>query len=353
MRTTRRPTRRCTTAMALVAGGVALAVGSALAAPKPPPADTAPPTVVLSFPSAGGVYRASTWIAGCTPTGLCGTATDQSGVTSVEVAVFRSGTPTFVPATLGSPGATTTSWRLAYPLPADGTYSVRIRATDVRGNTTPAAAQATVGFRIDTAPPPAPVLEEKPDNPTSDKNAHFRLTSVEAGATFECRLDAAPFAGCGDVLNYNNLSVDEHCLAARAVDAAGNLSPQTAYCWSIILKGGFPISGTVDSLAPGVTRPLNLLLGNPYNFAIRVTAVDIAVRADTGNEGCDGPTNLRVTRPFSVPVTVPANSTRSLDQLGVAPADRPQLTMPNLAVDQDACKGATFSLAFSGQAVKP
>jgi hypothetical protein len=206
----------------------------------------------------------------------------------------------------------------------------------------------------DATAPPEPVLDARPDDPTFSRNAHLKVNNAEAGVRFECRLDGAPFGNCGSVANFNNLSVDEHCFDVRAVDDAGNRSPVTGYCWVIVLMGGFPVTGTVPHpFAPGVTRPLNLVIGNPYNFAIRVTSVAITVAAATNRAGCSGPANLQVTEPLAVAVTVPADSTRSLEQLGVAAADWPQLTMPNLATNQDACKNADFSLAFSGQATRP
>lgn len=356
MRKTRRPAtsgrpHRMTLLAVAGATGLVLAVGTALAAPR---TDRSAPAVALAFPAHSGVYNEAAWNAGCSPAGICGTATDQTGVASVEVALYQSGSPTFVAATLASPGAASTTWRLARPLPADGAYTVRVRATDTLGNTTAVASETVAGFRIDTVAPAAPVLADKPDDPTSSTNARFRTTHAEDGVTFECRLDGRPFERCGDISNFNNLSIDEHCFDARAVDAAGNRGPHAGHCWSIVLKGGFPISGVVDQpFAPGVTRPLNLVIGNPYNFAIRVTAVDISVGDATGNAQCVGSTNLKVTQPFSTPVTVPANSSWSLQQLGVAPSSWPQLTMPNLATNQDACKGVTFSLAFTGQATKP
>lgn len=116
----------------------------------------------------------------------------------------------------------------------------------------------------------------------------------------------------------------------------------------------FSINGSVSQLfAPGVSRPVNLVLGNPHNFTIRVTAVTITVSPSTDKSGCSGTANLKVTKSLSVPVDVPKNATRSLQQLGVAQANWPVLTMPNLPTNQDACKNALFSLSYTGQAVKP
>lgn len=218
----------------------------------------------------------------------------------------------------------------------------------------PAPAASPTTTVPDTTPPPAPVLSEKPDDPTTSRNAHFKITDAEAGATYRCRLDGGAYGSCSQAANFNALDIDEHCLDVRAADAAGNLSPVTTWCWSIVLRGGFPISGNVDQLfAPGVTQPLNLVIGNPYNFAIRVTSVTITVGDTTDRPGCAGTTNLTVTQGLAVPVDVPRNATRSLQQLGLAQADWPTLTMPNLATNQDACKNAAFSLAYTGEATKP
>ena len=98
---------------------------------------------------------------------------------------------------------------------------------------------------------------------------------------------------------------------------------------------------------------MNLVIGNPHDFAIRVTSVTITVHPNTSKAGCSGTANLAVTKTLAVPVDVPRNSTRSLQQLGVAQALWPVLTMPNLASNQDACKNAVFSVVYTGQAVRP
>lgn len=60
-----------------------------------------------------------------------------------------------------------------------------------------------------------------------------------------------------------------------------------------------------------------------------------------------------MTKSLSAPVDVPSDSTRSLEQLDIAQDAWPVLTMPNLPVKQDACKGVALSLSFTGQATKP
>jgi hypothetical protein len=316
--------------------------------------DNHAPIVTLSFPSTGGLYRASTWNAGCAPPGICGTASDATGVALVQVAVLQGGSPSFVSAVLASPGATQTAWRLGLPVPAGGSYTVRVRATDAPGNTTATNAQVSAGFVIDTAAPPPPTITQKPTDPTNDKNAHFKITDAEASATLSCRLDGRPFGTCGGTANFNSLDANQHCFDVRAIDRAGNVSATTTYCWTILLSGGFQITGSTDGLLhPGKTQPLNLVLGNPFAFTIRVMSVTIDVDSATTKSGCSGPTNLQMTQGLTTPVNVPAGSTRSLQQLGVASGNWPKLTMPNLSTNQDACKGAVFTLRYTGTATTP
>ncbi len=153
---------------------------------------------------------------------------------------------------------------------------------------------------------------------------------------------------------FNDLSQARHCFEVRAVDPAGNRSSPASYCWTVVLDGGFPISGLIDApFHPGVTRPVNLVIGNPNNFAVQVVAVTITVDQQTTKPGCAGDENLVVSRGLLQAVDVPANTTASLEDLGVDRAQWPELRMPNLASNQDACKGAEFTLHYTAQATKP
>jgi hypothetical protein len=108
------------------------------------PTDTTPPSSTTTFPASGGSYTTSAWNAGCAATGFCGTASDgASGVQKVELSIrqgtgnywngsaFSSASEVFVTA------AGTSSWSYAFPassFPADGQYTIRVRATDNAGN---------------------------------------------------------------------------------------------------------------------------------------------------------------------------------------------------------------------------
>jgi hypothetical protein len=115
-------------------------------------------------------------------------------------------------------------------------------------------------------------------------------------------------------------------------------------------QGGTPftIAGTLDrSLAPGVTGLLNLSLTNPNNQSLSVSNLTVAITA-TNKSGCAVSGNFSAVQ-FSgtYPLTVPANSTRTLSQL-TAQSTWPKITMNNLSVNQDACKSAALVLSYSG-----
>jgi hypothetical protein len=108
----------------------------------------------------------------------------------------------------------------------------------------------------------------------------------------------------------------------------------------------FTISGNVSTpLAPGVSAPINLALTNPNNQALKITALVVTVKG-TSKSAC-GADNFSV-RQFSGTVTVPANSTKTLSQLGVVSAAMPMLTFVDKPVNQDICKGVTIGLAYTG-----
>jgi uncharacterized membrane protein len=118
-------------------------------------------------------------------------------------------------------------------------------------------------------------------------------------------------------------------------------------------KHDFLISGNASStLYPGKTSDVDLTLTNPNNFVIRVTALNVSVEEQTTNAGCSGTQNF-TTSALAGTVDISGNTTATLSQLGVAPANRPKITFVNTPSNQDACKNVTVTMQFGGTAVKP
>jgi hypothetical protein len=110
----------------------------------------------------------------------------------------------------------------------------------------------------------------------------------------------------------------------------------------------FGLAGSADRLlAPGVSGFIDVAITNPNNQPLNVTNLSVAVTG-TSKPACTT-SNFSVTQ-FSgtYPITVPANSTRTLSQLGITQSQRPKVTMINLPVNQDVCKNTGVALSFTG-----
>ena len=119
-------------------------------------------------------------------------------------------------------------------------------------------------------------------------------------------------------------------------------------------RKAFSIAGDVAQLAPGVDAPLDLVLTNPHNFTLYVDALEVSIEPRPSASGCSSTENFAVDQISTsrYPVALPANSTKTLSQLGVANEDKPVVSMRNLDVNQDACKGAQVYFRYSGSATK-
>jgi hypothetical protein len=199
------------------------------------------PSATVLVPADGGTYNASGWSTACVGvTGVCGIATDPSGVSSVAISLRQSsgnwwGGSSFDKTSEFFLTATgTTGWRYALAIPtADGQYTVRARATDGLGNTTTAGAYDSATFTIDTQPPPAPQITDKPATPTNSDSASFAFTDAQPGVTFLCALDGGSFAACSSPKAYDDLNDGPHTFQVKARDAAGNLSGPESAAWTV------------------------------------------------------------------------------------------------------------------------
>ena len=110
----------------------------------------------------------------------------------------------------------------------------------------------------------------------------------------------------------------------------------------------FSITGSSDRrLAPGVTGLLDLSLTNPSAAPLQVTSLRVSA-SRTSAPSCSIANYTVGQFSGSYPLTIPAHATRTLSQLGIAPARLPRVSMLNLPVNQDACKNASVLLDYTG-----
>jgi hypothetical protein len=121
-----------------------------------------------------------------------------------------------------------------------GAHTFSVRATDLASNVDPTPATRSFTVIADTTAPDT-TISSGPTGPTNDPTATFAFTS-EAGATFQCKVDAGAYAACTSPFTTATLADGAHTFSVRATDAANNTdaSPATR-------------SFTVDTAAPDTT----------------------------------------------------------------------------------------------------
>jgi hypothetical protein len=319
---------RRTSVAALLAGLLALATGGAYAAlsgskasgPAKPKITTAPPKLANQAHAAFG-YSSKTPV-----DFLC----------SLDTGAFTA---------CGS--GTTGSISYAGPL-AQGAHTFRVEAQFGAAIGKPTEATWTV----DTQSPPPPVFTRTPPDSTTETKAAFRWGDAERKTSFQCELDGGAYAKCGHSKRFRSLTTGVHAFCVRALDKAGNASGAACATWVVTPASvTFSISGNPPAgarLYPGAAAvPLNLVFTNSHPAPITVQSVTVSVTG-TSAGGC-GAANFSVSQQLHATPTVPARATASLQDLGVAQSDWPQLRMLD-AGNQDACRNATVNLAYAGTA---
>ncbi len=160
------------------------------------------------------------------------------------------------------------------------TFAVRVR--DVVGNIDPTPATRT--WTVDLSAPET-TITMGPTGAMPSASATFTFTSSEPGSTFECKLDAAPFAACTSPANLMMLSQGQHTFSVRAIDGAAHADPTPATrTW------------TVDTVAPDVT-----ITAGPAPGAMSGPRVGFTFTVSEGSPECslDGAPLAPCTSPVS------------------------------------------------------
>ncbi|NWG21820.1 MAG: choice-of-anchor D domain-containing protein, partial [Chloroflexi bacterium] len=188
-----------------------------------------------------------TWTVDATPpdTTITGGPTGTVATTSASFTFTSTETGTFQCSLDGAPFTACTSPQ-NYAGLADGAHTFAVRAIDAVNNID--ATPATRTWTVDTTPPDTTITGGPANGSTSGPDVSFTFTS-EAGATFECSLDAGAFAACTSPENLTGLADGSRTFRVRARDTAGNVDATPATrTW------------TVDATPPDTT-----ITGGPAN----------------------------------------------------------------------------------------
>ena len=156
---------------------------------------------------------------------------------------------------------TTVPYSVSRAIPADGSWTLKVVATDNALNTTSDTETVTVDRTR-----PQTTVDSNPASITNQTGATFTFSSNDGAATFEVRLDGGAWIPSTSPKLYSGLGDGPHTFDVRATDTAGNtdLTP-ASYAW------------TVDTTAPNTT-----ITSQPAD----PTSATGATFSFTSSEGC-------------------------------------------------------------------
>lgn len=180
-----------------------------------PTADTTAPSVAITAPASGSTLSGTAMVAG--------TASDTSGVASVEVAIDGG------PWAMAS-GTSSWSWSWATATAANGSHTITTRARDGAGNTSTATRSVSVSNVAADSTPPSVAITAPAGGSTVSGNVTVTGTAGDAGGLVkvEVAVDGGPYATASGTSSWSwgwsttSLANGSHSLVARATDAAGN-----------------------------------------------------------------------------------------------------------------------------------
>jgi hypothetical protein len=132
---------------------------------------------------------------------------------------------------------------LTYSGLTQGPHSLLVVATDASNNADPSPASRA--WTVDTVAPDT-TITSGPSGVTSSATLTYTFTASEAPASFQCRVDSAPFAACSSPHTTTPLANGVHTFSVRAIDAAGNTDATPAQRSTTVCTG--PTSAVAISL---------------------------------------------------------------------------------------------------------
>jgi hypothetical protein len=229
-------------------------------------------------------------------------------------------------------------------------FRVRARIPAPKHKLSPSASSIWLVQRLS----PTPSITQHPADPTRSSSAAFAFRDRHHHASFRCRLDGSPWRRCSSPIHLSRLGLGKHhfYVYVHANHPSDIRSHVARFDWNVVAQSSesFSISaGVIGSLYPGAApHSIPLTLRNSNGVPIYVTELTVAVT--NSPPGCSSSTNISLSQSSAsatIPVLIQANGSVTLPAQGVT---APTIQLVDLPVNQDACKGATFSLSFTGSA---
>lgn len=226
--------------------------------------DTTPPDATVTSPAPNETFNGS-------PIVFSGTATDDTAVAAVKVAIQDTATSSWwnangtwgayqqQSATLAAPGATSTAWSYAWPVASNGSYAVQVEAQDTSANkdaTKPFVAFAYFASGGDTTPPDATVTV-----PTDNQAFPQGPITFTGGATDNVAVASVKIAiqRKSDKLWWRaNNTWGSYQLQTATLASPGGAASSWSYTWTPpagAASYGLQVATTDTSSNPDPTKP--------------------------------------------------------------------------------------------------
>jgi hypothetical protein len=223
----------------------------------------------------------------------------------------------------------------------DGDHTFEVRAVDPAGNRDPAP--PSHAWSVDTTAP-VTTIDSGPSGATQLTAASFEF-SAEAGAEFECRLDAAAWEPCTSPQAYSDLADGGHVFRVRAADALDNVDPSPAVrSWTVDTAAPTAsITAGPPALTNATSAQLEFTAGEPgATFECRLNS---SVEEDF--EDCTSPETLaglgQGAQAFDVRATDAVGNTGPVDtRTWTVDTAAPAVSIDGGPAPQSTSTGATF-----------
>jgi PKD domain-containing protein/Big-like domain-containing protein len=249
--------------------------------------DTTAPTTTTAFPAADAAYNAAGWDSGCATGGICGTASDSgSGVKQVLVSIQEGSGDYWNGSSFGSvsedtlAASGTTSWSFPFSassFPSDGSFTVRVYATDDAGNT---SSPSSVTFTIDTTAPATALT-------FPSAGAAYSAASWDAGCATSGICGTASDSGSGVkqvVVSIQEGSGDYWNGSSFGSASEDKLAASGTTSWSFPFSAGsFPSDGSYTVRVYGTDNAGNTSSPSSATFTIDTTAPTVSLTKINGS----------------------------------------------------------------------
>jgi photosystem II stability/assembly factor-like uncharacterized protein len=290
-----------------------------------------PPQATITSPATGAVIRNPALISGTAIDKIQSSGADGTGSTLSKVEISTDGGVSWHDATKSPTLNSWTQWSYSWtgsPLPANGSYLIKARATDSNGFVQ--SALSSLAISLDNTPP-VTTITAKPVLLDKSVSGSFGFSVDKAGSSSQCQIDSGAWLSCASPFSYGPLADGSHSFNVKSTDPIGN--PETvakSYAWAI------------DSTAPAVSISAAPALFTQssdasFTFSANEAGCSFSCSIDGVASTCTSPksyTNLPDGHhSFTVRATDPAGNTAAITPAGqsyswtVDKSDKPGSTL--------------------------